>query len=95
MKELEPDKPVATPESADYAQLKAKHLSGSVVHIRGLTLFECDPKNKTVTPAKYREIVIIEDGKPVTHKQVIMNPGCLYREFLNLKNAIKKFSKYT
>lgn len=49
--------------------------------LRGLTLYECNAKTGVITEAE------VVDGKVFTKKD------CLYRQFLNMKTAIKKFSK--
>lgn len=78
-------------ESAQHAHQKQLKLIGIMPKKKGLTLYECDPKTRVVQEAKYTEEYDINRKAYV--KKVVVAPGCLYRQFLNLENAIKKFEK--
>jgi hypothetical protein len=85
------DKLPADKESAQHAHNKGlKHIS-TVAHQKGLKMYELDQNTKVVQEAKYEELFDME--RKVLVKKIIVRPGCAYREFLNLKNAIKKFSR--
>jgi hypothetical protein len=90
MKELEkqtPDK-----ETAQHAHKHEFVYVALVAHQKGHTMFEWNTITNTVQEAKYADVAFdVERGAYV--KKLIMNKGCEYREFLNLKNALKKFKK--
>lgn len=73
-------------------QEKEKQLKflGSLRRIPGLTMYECNLMNGDIKPAKLDSIIAL-DGS-ITRK-LIIQPGCLYDQALNQKNATRKFLK--
>ena len=71
---------------------KKANLLGSEAFKRGLTLFEYNCETKVILKAKFTEEYwnhITKTGK----RKVVVNPNCVYRQFLNEKSARKGFSK--
>lgn len=71
---------------------KKANLLGSEPYKRGLTLFEYNCETKVIKKAQYSE----NYWNPITKtgtKKVLVSPNCVYRQFLNIKNAKKGFAK--
>lgn len=69
-------------------------LLGSQRKIKGLTMFEYNPNDQTLEPAKYKEVKAELQGKAVAirHK-LIYKDGCAYIQALNKRVAFKKLAK--
>lgn len=71
---------------------KKANLLGSEPFKRGLTLFEYNCETKEIYKAVFTE----EYWNPITKtgkRKVVVNPNCVYKQFLNEKSARKGFGK--
>lgn len=71
-------------------------LLGSLRPQKGHKLFECNLLTGIVNEAKYhnrKDTIHYNSIKYVETKKLIIHPDCIYIPALNVKNAIKKFTK--
>jgi len=88
---LEQDKALERPQIvAEQEKEKQLKFLGSLRKVPGLTMYECNLMTGDIKPAKLDSIIDIEGN--ITRKLVIQ-PGCLYDQALNMKNAMRKFLK--
>ena len=92
MKELDPVVDAARPDIENLATpevRKALKMLGTLTPRRGHTLYEFNLKTKVI-----HELIVKDgvDGPAVTRK-LVMQTNCVYRFFLNRKNAERKFFK--
>lgn len=94
MKSLEPENP--TPEKpeifANAEMRKALKLMGPLRVQPGHTLFEFNLKTREIKPAEFETTLDIK-GENAT-KRLILKVNCVYKYFLNRKNAEKKFIQF-
>lgn len=64
---------------------------GSQKKIKGLTMFEFNPKELTLEPAEFKESVAELSG--TIHHKLVYKDGCIYVQALNKRNAYKKIAK--
>lgn len=73
---------------------KEVKLLGSQRKIKGLTMFEYNPKDQTLEPAKFEEVNAELQGKViVVRNKLIYKDGCSYIQALNKRVAFKKLVK--
>jgi hypothetical protein len=84
---------------AEQQQRKEIKLIGSQRKIGGLTLWEFNFKDKTLSPAEYSKVnyelksLSSVDQDMIVKHRVITKEHCQYFQALNRKNALKKIKK--
>lgn len=95
MKELDPVVDAARPDIENLATpevRKALKMLGTLTPRPGHTLYEFNLKTKVIREAVFEDELILKDGARATRK-LVMQSNCVYRFFLNRKNAERKFFK--
>lgn len=73
---------------------KEVKLLGSQRKIKGLTMFEYNPKDQTLEPATFTEVNAELQGKAIViRNKLIYKEGCAYVQALNKRVAFKKLVK--
>lgn len=94
MKSLEPENP--NPEKtevfANPEVRKALKLMGPLRARPGHTLFEFNIKTREIKPAEFESTLDMQNDKII--KKLILKTNCVYKYFLNQKNAEEKFIKF-
>ena len=81
----------ATTINAEQQKRKTTVLQGQQRYIKGHTLFEFDLTSLEVRKAQYDKNYWTMDKYGVKKgvREVTIKPNCVYRQFLNKKNAVK------
>jgi hypothetical protein len=63
--------------------------------IPGLTMYQFNQRTGEICLPKYEVIATFDTkGNPITRNKIVSKEGHVYGQFLNVKNAAKKFAKY-